>query len=518
MPDQTTPSHSTSQPDQSALDQKLYAAIDLGSNSFHMIIARETGGQMQIIDKHKEMVRLRAGLDEDGYLEADAFERAIECLKRFGQLLKNIPYHQVRAVGTNTLRNAKNSRSFLHEARIALGHEIQIIAGQEEARLIYMGVAHGLPLEEEQRLVMDIGGGSTEYIIGTGYEQKHLTSTEMGCVSISETFFANDEINDKRMSKAITHCRLTLRPHSMKLYELGWQNAIGASGSVKSIGNILKENDWSQGEITLEGLYQIKSRLVEAESVQNAIDKGLKGIKEERIPVLTGGLAILIATFEELKISQMLVSPNALREGLIFDTIGRTHEHDIRETTVTHLQNWLKVDLKQAERILQTSLMLYRQAHNSWTLRDEDYSYPQLLEWSVKLHEVGMALSYKRYRHHSAYIVANSEMAGFTQQEKQMLSAILLNHRGKFIAESFEALTSPHNEKLIYLTVILRLAVRIHRGRESEIPNILLYIENDKDIHLSFEENWLAHHPLTQMDLEIEAGRLEQMGFKLSFE
>ncbi len=504
--------------DHQDLDQKLYAAIDLGSNSFHMIIARESHGQIQIIDKHKEMIRLRAGLDKSGYLTPEAFSSAIECLKRFGQLLKNIPYHQVRAVGTNTLRNAKNSQKFLQEARKALGHGIQIIAGQEEARLIYLGVCHGLPHDDKQRLVMDIGGGSTEYIIGEGFQQKHLTSTEMGCVSITQKFFRDDEISEKKMVKAINRCRLTLRPHYMQLNHLGWQTAIGASGTIKAIGNILKENGWAKGEITLQGMNKIKQALIDAGSTQKAIDNGVAGIKEERIPVLAGGLAILIATFEELKIDQMQVSSNALREGLVFDTLGRINEEDTRESAVTSMQTWLKVDLKQAERIAETSKMLHRQAHNSWQLRDQDYSYAKLLEWTAKLHESGMALSYKRYRHHSAYIVENSEIPGFTQQEKQMLGAMLLNHRGKFILEPFEALTAPHNEKLIYLTVILRLAVRIHRGREDEMPNIILYIENDKDIHLEFDDDWLNQHPLTKMDLEIEAARLDAAGFHLTFE
>lgn len=501
-----------------SLDQKLYAAIDLGSNSFHMIISRESHGQMQVIDKHKEMVRLRAGLDAEGNLTPKAFEGAIECLRRFGQLLKNIPYSQVRAVGTNTLRNAKNSVEFLRQAREALGHEIQIIAGQEEARLIYLGVCHGLANIEEQRLVMDIGGGSTEYIIGEGFQQKHLTSTEMGCVSITQKFFDADEITEKKMAKAINHCRLILRPHRVTLSNLGWQTAIGASGSIKSIGNILKENGWTHGEITLEGMKQLKKALSEAGSTSAAFENGIKGIKEERVPVLSGGLAILMATFEELQIEQMQVSPNALREGLIYDTLGRINEEDTREATVASMQNWLKVDVKQAQRVAETSNMLYRQAHNSWQLRDPDYSYPKLLKWGASLHEAGIVISYKRYRHHSAYIVENADMAGFTQQEKQMLGAMLLNHRGKFAPEVFNALNEPHTEKLMYLTVVLRLAVRIHRGREDEMPNITLMIEEQSNIHLEFEELWLKQHPLTKMDLEIEAGRLEQMGFKLTFE
>ncbi len=226
-------------------NQNIYAAIDLGSNSFHMVIAREVHGQLQIIDKHKEMIRLRSGLDKKGYLTPQAFQNGIECLERFGQLIKNIPSHQVRAVGTNTLRNAKNSHEFLSQARKALGHSIQIIAGQEEARLIYLGVAHGLPQNDEQRLVMDIGGGSTEYIIGQNFTYSHLTSTEMGCVSITQKFFSKEDITEKRMNKAISACRQIIRPHLLKLTRLGWDCALGASGTIKAIGTILKDNDWS---------------------------------------------------------------------------------------------------------------------------------------------------------------------------------------------------------------------------------------------------------------------------------
>jgi len=495
--------------------QNIYAAIDLGSNSFHMMVAREVHGQLQVIDKHKEMIRLRSGLDKKGYLTPEAFQRGIECLERFGQLIKNIPGHQVRAVGTNTLRNAKNSQEFLTQARKVLGHEIQIIAGQEEARLIYLGVAHGLPQNDEQRLVMDIGGGSTEYIIGKNFNYQHLTSTEMGCVSITQQFFSKPEISEKRMTKAISNCRQILRPHLIKLTNLGWDSAIGASGSIKSIGTLLKENDWTEGEITLEGMLKLKDALIQAGSIQSA---SLQGLKEERIPVLAGGLAILIATFEELKIVQMQVSSNALREGLVFDTLGRLFAEDVRETSVKAAQAWLKIDTIQAEAIARTTKIFYKQAHNSWQLHDADYNYEKLLQWAAELHEAGMALSYKRYRHHSAYLIENSELAGFTQQEKQMLATMLLNHRGKFVPEAYEQFASPHKEKLKYLTLLLRLAVRIHRGREQDIPDILLYTTGEKTIHLSFEKDWLAAHPLTQMDLEVEAERLAAADFILTYE
>ena len=465
---------------QPAPEQNLYAAIDLGSNSFHMVIARELHGQIQVIDKHKEMIRLRSGLDKKGYLTDDAFQRGIACLERFGQLIKTIPARQVRAVGTNTLRNARNSYDFLQQAREALGHEIQIIAGQEEARLIYLGVAHGMAQQDEQRLVMDIGGGSTEYIIGKEFSHHHLTSTEMGCVSITQKFFSKNEITDKRMAKAIQDCRHILRPHRAKLSRLGWDTAIGASGTIKAVGTILKENGWSDN-ITLNGMNELKQRLIDAEAME-ALE--VAGLKEERIPVLAGGLAILIATFEELGIERMQVSANALREGLIFDTLGRLYSDDVRESSVNAMQAWLKIDTQQAQAVADTAKILFTQAHNSWQLHDPDYSYDKLLNWAAQLHEAGMALSYKRYRYHSAYLIENAEMAGFTQQEKQILAAMLVNHRGKFLSDAYDTLASPHKKRIKYLTLLLRLAVRIHRGRDTDLPNILLYLDDNKQLEL----------------------------------
>lgn len=499
-----------------ANDAQLYAAIDLGSNSFHMIIARDVHGQMQVVDKHKEMVRLRGGLDKNGYLDQVAFNNAISCLERFGQLLKGFPENHVRAVGTNTLRNARNSRDFLKQAKQALGHEIQIIAGQEEARLIYLGVSHGMPSSENRRLVMDIGGGSTEYIIGTGFEQEHLTSTEMGCVSITQRFFKTDEISEFAMMSAINSCRITLRPHHIKLRRLGWSEAIGASGSIKAIGTLLTENGWSDGDITLEGMMKLKAFLIKHETIGTAIQAGLKGLKEERIPVLAGGLAVLMATFLELKIDAMKVSSNALREGLIFDTLGRLYQSDVRETSVRNMQAWLKIDTAQAQAIADTATDFFQQVKDTRFLNDDTYDYKKLLNWAAQLHEAGMAISYKRYRHHSAYLIENSEMAGFTQQEKAMLAAMLINHRGKFSKEPFDALPTPHDELLIPLTVLLRLSVRIHRGRDSEALNLKLTLDNDNRLELCFEDSWLDNHPLTQLDLDIEAKRLDAMGYQLN--
>jgi exopolyphosphatase/guanosine-5'-triphosphate,3'-diphosphate pyrophosphatase len=493
---------------------ELYAAIDLGSNSFHMIITRQTLGTSQVVDKHKEMVRLRAGLDQDGYLTEEAFQNGIACLERFGERLNGIPSKNIRAVGTNTLRNAKNSRAFLKQARKALGCHIQIIAGQEEARLIYLGVAHGLPQNDEQRLVMDIGGGSTEFIIGQRDQHSHLTSTEMGCVSISQDFFGEGQITEKAFRKAIAHCRRILHPHRQQLRRKGWDCAIGASGTIKSIGQILFENQWTQGELTLDGLQKIQALMTEQACVESM---QIPGLKEERRPVIVGGLAILIATFLELKIQEMQVSSNALREGLIFDNIGRHYDKDSREISVAAMQKWMKVDEQQASCVSQTAQHLFVQADDIWKLSDQDPEISKLLRWSAQLHECGIAISYKQYRQHGAYIVSNSDMEGFHQQEKYIIASLIQNHRGSINLSVYDEIDQYDSELLITLTVILRLAVRIHRGRDFEpvLPRIKI---NQHELKLKFEPDWLDLHPLTADDLKTEAKKLANIGYHLSYQ
>ena len=494
-------------------NEQLYAAIDLGSNSFHMIIARQSHGSVQTVDRHKEMVRLRSGLNAEGYLTPEAFEKGIQCLERFGERLNGIPSNNIRAVGTNTLRNAKNSREFLQQARKALGHSIQIIAGQEEARLIYLGVAHGLPKSDEQRIVMDIGGGSTEFIIGQADKHSHLTSTEMGCVSISEKFFAAGELNNLAFQKAINYCRQILHPHRQQLLKKGWDCAYGASGTIKSVGQILHANQWTQGELTLEAMLKMQHTLCDARHIEQLT---IEGLKEERRPVIAGGLAILIATFIELKIESMNVSQNALREGLVFDTLGRIYAQDTREVSVHAMQQWMKVDSEQAHAVAVTAKHLFKSTQKEWQLKQSNLDLKRLLTWAAMLHECGMAISYKRYRQHSAYILNNSDMEGFDQQEKSILSALTYNHRGKPDLTLFDEQEDDLKELLIHLMILLRLAVRVHRGRDNETLKPAISV-NGQEIKLTFDEGWLDQHPLTLTDLQSESKRLRGLGYQLSF-
>ncbi len=498
-------------------ESNLYAAIDLGSNSFHLIIIREQNEQIQIVDRHKEMIRLRSGLDEAGNLTDTAFNSGIACLERFGQLLKNIPPQQVRAVGTNTLRNAKNSQAFLEQGQQVLGHDIQIISGEEEARLIFLGVSHGQPNTHKQQLIMDIGGGSTEFIIGKDFEHKHLTSTEMGCVSITQQFFKDGIVSEANTLSAILYCRRILRPYYLQLINQGWDEAIGASGSIKAIGHMLKENNLTEGGITLEGLQAIRRLIVQNGSINKAIENGLKGLSEERTPVFAGGLAILSAAFYELKIKEMNVSNSALREGLIYDTLGRLKQEDVREASVDRFQKWLKIDELQAERVQQTARQFLSESRKTLSLSSKVVSFPRILTWAAKLHESGMSLNYKRYRYHSAYLVKNAELSGFSQQDHESLAAIVLNHRAKFDTSAFSHIADNKQANFIDLTLLLRLAVVLHRGREDERLAVKLSIKEGNHFRLTFSPEWIENHPLTCEDLKSEAKQFKALGRELSF-
>jgi exopolyphosphatase/guanosine-5'-triphosphate,3'-diphosphate pyrophosphatase len=489
-----------------------YAAIDLGSNSFHLIIAREVDGQLQLLDRHKETVRLRMGLDAHGNLDYSAQERALACLTRFGQRLRGIEAQNIRAVGTNTLRLASNVGDFLQRAERALGAQIDIIPGHEEARLIYLGVSHFLPTDDSQRLVIDIGGGSTEFIIGTHFNPHSMTSTEMGCVAVSQTFDLIQHIKHDNFQHAINACQLVLRPHVPKLRSLGWDRAIGASGSIKAICDILNQNGWSNDGITLEGMYALRDALTSEKKLN---DIKLAGLSDDRKPVIGGGLAVLIAAFELLEISRMHVSAGALREGLILDKLGRVHHtQDAREASILSLIASSRIDSAQADRVANCAARFFKQVHITWQLEHPQLPLEQLLRWAALAHEVGYFISSRKYRQHSAYILEHADLAGFNQEEQRLVSWLTLYHRSKLTTKDMLPLAEEITELMFKLLVILRLAARLHRGRENNLtpPNLSV---NGKQLTLQFSSGWLTQNPLTQLDLEIEAKRLEGAGFNL---
>lgn len=495
------------------MDTQTYAAIDLGSNSFHMIIARDVNGQVQLLDRHKETVRLRLGLTDNGDLSEDAQDRALSCLTRFGQRLRGIPTENIRAVGTNTLRLASNAKGFIERAQEALGTSIEIIAGHEEARLIYVGVSHFMPPDDSQRLVVDIGGGSTEFIIGNHNQPNSMTSTEMGCVAVTQTFEMSEGVTAERFKLALNTCQLVLRPHAPKLKSLGWDRAIGASGSIKAISEILVGNQWSSDGITLAGMESLRQALV---SVKRLDQLKLVGLSDDRKPVIAGGLAVLMAAFQLLGIEHMQVSPGALREGLILDMLGRVHHTlDVRENSIQSLLASSRIDTAQAQRVAQCSESLFDQAQPIWKLHHPTLSLKLLLRWSALTHEVGYFISTRRYRHHTAYILENADLAGFSQQEQQLLAWMGLHHRSKLQAIDVAMLPNDVADAMLHMTVLLRLSARLHRGREKSMPNITLTV-SEKALTLAFADGWLEENALTRLDLDIEAKRLEAIGFSLT--
>ncbi|MDP3876933.1 MAG: exopolyphosphatase [Methylobacter sp.] len=492
---------------------EIVAAVDLGSNSFHMIVCSLTEGNLQTLDRLKEMVRLASGLDKRNYLDAKTQERALGCLERFGQRIRNFPPESVRIVGTSTLRTAKNSQQFLDKAEKALNHPIHVISGIEEARLIYQGVAHSLGSNANLRLVMDIGGGSTEYIIGSGDTPRVKESLRMGCVQASNAFFKDGKLSKSAFTQATLFAEQRLEPVQIQFQRSNWDEAIGASGSLRSIAKVLEAKNWSNNGITREGLEQLVAHINQYTHVD---ELNLPDLDPERLPVFPGGVAIVYATFKSLGIEQMTVSDGALREGLIYDLLGRLYDDDIRSATVQALAERYHVDNSHAARIKQTISHILSQLGESF-FGDNHEHVVQFLNWAADLHEIGHDIAHSQYHKHSAYVIENGDFAGFSRQDQILLSTIVKSHRRKFSVSRFTELPAPWDVDALKLTIILRLSVLLHRNRqEHELPDFKIALVKTK-IRLQFPDHWLAQAALTRADLIQEADYLRAAGFKLEF-
>ena len=476
------------------------AAVDLGSNSFHMLICSLKDGKLQTVDRLKEMVRLASGLDEHKNLDEETQQRALACLERFGQRIRDFPPHSVSIVGTNTLRTAKNSRKFIARAERALGHPIHIVSGIEEARLIYQGVATSLGSNANNRFVMDIGGGSTEYIIGSNNIAHTKESLHMGCVTFSNLFFANGMLSKKAFKKATLLGEQRLEPFQQKFNSSKWDEAIGASGSLKAVSNVLQAAGWSNNGITRDGLEQLVAHIGKCKHID---ELNLPELSSERLPVFTGGVAIVYATFRSLGIEQMTVSDGALREGLIHDLLGRFYDHDIRSQTSKTIAEHYRADLRHAENLKQTIRHIVEQLSDHPCLYDNQDSQ-QFLQWAAELHEIGQSIAHSQYHKHSAYIIENGDFAGFSRQDQNLLATIVRSHRKKFNLSRFENLHEPWNRCAPTLAIVLRLAVLLHRNRHSQLPEFRISFEKNT-VRLQFPENWLDQAPLTHADLELES-------------
>jgi len=494
-----------------ALRSDMVAAVDLGSNSFHMVVARMVGGQPHVLDRMRERVVLAAGMNKQKRLSGEIQEKALAVLRRFGQRLADMPPGSVRAVGTNALRQATNARGFLLRARRVLGHPIEVIPGREEARLIYLGVAHSLADDAGRRLVIDIGGGSTECILGERLDPVTTDSLYMGCVTWTRRFFPHGEIRRKRMDEAVIAARLELQSIERHYRAVGWERCVGSSGTILAIESVLRAQGWSERGITLDGLERLRREVVDARATSRL---DLPGLQPERAEILPGGLAILIAVFGSLRIARMETTPTSLREGLLYDLVGRIRHEDARQRTIRQFSQRYHVDLEHAARVERAALAYLKQVAKGWSLDSEDSR--QILAWAARLHEIGLSVSFAGHHKHGAYIVRNADMPGFSREEQQVLAALVGSHRRRLSIDDFRALSAARSREALRLCALLRLAVCLTRSRSPRPLPAVRLSATPRRLRLAFPRGWLARHPLTRADLSIESDALRIAGLSLS--
>jgi exopolyphosphatase/guanosine-5'-triphosphate,3'-diphosphate pyrophosphatase len=488
------------------MSHELIAAVDLGSNSFRLQVGRVVGDQIYPLDSLKEAVRLAQGLTSQKVLDGPSQLRALEALRRFGERLRGFDAGAVRAVGTNTLRVAKNAAQFLVEAEAALGFPIEVIGGREEARLIYVGVAHTLPDPSIQQLVVDIGGGSTEFIIGRRFEPIELESLYMGCVSFSMHYFAKGRVDRRSWREAELAARKELQTIVRQFRTVGWEQAVGSSGTAKAICDIVELAGYSDGGITREGLEMLTAKLLKAGDIA-LLD--LPGLRPDRVPVLPGGLAIMSAVFEEFGLERMKFSEGALRLGVLYDLLGRYHHQDLRDATVRNFMRRYEADPRQAQRVADTALAFLYQLGGEVLAQDQ--AEARFLEWAARLHEIGVSVAHSSYHKHSAYILANADMPGFSRRDQGRLAQVVLAHRGKL--QRLQNL--PPESPDWALVLCLRLAVLVHRARDDAgLPPLQLRTE-PKGFQIDADEKWLADSPLTAAALREEVRQWASVGKEL---
>ncbi len=473
------------------------AAVDLGSNSFHLQVGRVEGDQLYYLDAIKESVRLAGGLTENKRLDGPSQRRALNCLSRFGERLRGTQPGAVRAVGTSALRVARNSADFLEKARAALGFDIEIVAGREEARLIYLGVSHSLPLTRKPQLVVDIGGGSTECIIGVGYEARERESLRMGCVVFSRQFFPGGLVDKAAMKAAEIAARIEIRTVTAGQFQAGaWETAVGSSGTAKALGEICRQNGFSDGAITLDGLKWLRERLIKAGDVDHL---DIPGLKADRKPVVTGGLGIMLALFLELGIDTMAAAQGAMREGILWDLLGRVHDRDMRDVTVNQFQRRYQVDTRQAVRVERLAVSLFAALEGH--LAEDPGDALRRLAWAARLHEVGISIAHAGLHKHGAYILENADMPGFSRRDQTRLAALVRASRG-----GLDKLILGHDDPNWPEILCLRLAVLFHASRgDAPLPDLRLECDGGA-CRLRLPAAWLRANPLTRAMLDEELG------------
>ena len=490
-------------------DGELIAAVDMGSNSYHMVVARVEHGEPRVIDRLRETVRMAAGLRADGTLDADRRARAMDCLARFGQRIAGLPSQRVRAVATNTVRRLASPQTFLTAAEASLGHPVEIVSGREEGRLIFLGASHDLPASRESRLVIDVGGGSTEFIIGRGFAPMHTESVQAGCIASTLRFFPGGKLNRKRWQRANNEIGVLLQQFAEDYRESGWVEAFGSSGTAKAIGSVVQAMRFSDDGITPSSLAQLRDALLAQGQIETL---KLPGLADDRAPVIAGGVVIFEAAFEALGIERLRVCESSMREGLLWDLLGRAGGSDPRTASIDALANRYGVDRAQARRVESTALMFFDQIARFWKLDSEAREW---LSWAARVHEIGLAIAHSQHHHHGAYILRHADLAGFSRQEQQLLAAIVESHRRKPDKATFSALPQRYRQLARYITALLRLGVLFRRARRAEsLPQMQLAATTQR-LRLTVPSSWLDQHPLSEADLEQEQAPLNELGLLL---
>jgi exopolyphosphatase/guanosine-5'-triphosphate,3'-diphosphate pyrophosphatase len=495
-------------------DSSKVAALDIGSNSFHLVVARIVAGSVQILHRVKQKVRLGDGLDADNLLSEEAMQRGLDTLKVIAESLQDFEPEYVRVVATHTLRKATNAKEFLKAAKKVFPFPIEIISGAEEARLIYQGVAH-TNHQEGHRLVVDIGGGSTEFIIGEGFQTKVLRSLQMGCVSYTNKFFKDGDIKPKFFNKAITSAQQELEMIDKKYKQVGWNTCIGTSGTIKIIIELAAQLDSTNREnhVCLTDLITLKDLCCAA---GNSKDLQIQGLTDDRRPVFVGGLAILIAVFKSLNIQEMEFSQDALREGVLYEMEDHLTHPDIRQRSAESLATRYDVDVDQAKRVLATTMELYKQCKKAWKIDNRELK--NMLAWSALLHEVGLQINTRGIQRHSGYILQNIELPGFGQEQQNLLATLTRFHRKKIKVSEIPEFTLLAQDQVYKLIILLRLGVLLNIKRQDDIlPEISFQAEKDK-LYIQFPDKWLEQKPVFSADILRESIYIQELGLTLNYD
>ncbi|GAB5379217.1 MAG: exopolyphosphatase [Aliiglaciecola sp.] len=489
------------------------AALDLGSNSFHLVVARIVADNVQILHRIKQKVRLANGLDQHNILSQEAIDRGIDTLKVIAESLKGFEPDTVRIVATYTLRKAKNAKEFIRAAKKVFPYPIEVISGIEEARLIYSGVAH-TNQDTGQRLVVDIGGGSTEFIIGEGFDAKLLRSLQMGCVSYTKRFFSGGELTRQAFKKATTAAQQELELIDDKYLKMGWQTCIGTSGTIKAIVLLAQSLDESnpEGFVALDDLEILRNQCIDAGHIENL---QFEQITPDRRPVLAAGIAILIGVFKSLKILTMEYSPAALREGVLYEMEEQLSHRDIRERTAQSLATRYDVDTEQAKRVHHTALSIYDQCRKGWKIGGQENN--NMLGWAALLHEIGLQINTRGVQRHSAYIIQNVDLHGFNQEQQSLLSILIRFHRKKVRPEEIPEFWQFDAQVVFKLLALLRISVLLNIKRQDDIIPEFDVDASENKIMLTFPPHWLEQKPIFMADLSREQQYLNALGLELKF-